>query len=501
MNHYARVFAASCRPRLLAPRNCATPRRSLLTLAIETSCDDTSVAVLEAFDGSNGRTGATLYFHKKVTSNNTEYHGVHPLASLYSHQENLAKLVDEAILSLPPKNKDARSKSVWSKRLPDFVSVTRGPGMRSNLFTGLDTAKGLAAAWQVDLVGVHHMQAHALTPRLVSALQDAKTPHSDSGSPLRKVDVNPEFPFLSVLASGGHTLLIHSSSLTEHRVLASTADIAVGECLDKVARIVLPSDVLTSAKTTMYGPLLEKFAFPHASDLEPREKPRIETPGSAQFLLEDNTAAEYQAMYATRYAYVVPKNQEEALRQNKTKWGWAFNQPLVRAGGGLKSRSFELSFSGLLSAAERAFEFERDLVTGRLNKCSRTPDDVSLEERKDMAREAMRAAFEHVADRVVLALQQTAFENGPASNVPTVVMSGGVAANAFLRYILASTLVAHGFPHARVVFPPVSLCTDNAAMIAWAGIEMYAAGYSDPREIRALRKWPLDELLSPCQNG
>ena len=134
-------------------------RRNLLTLAIETSCDDTSVAVLEAGTSANGSTAATLHFHKKVTSDNTAYHGVHPLASLYSHQKNLASLVDEAILHLPSASSTvnhaanpvarASSTSFRKKRVPDFIAVTRGPGMRSNLFTGLDTAKGLAAAWQV----------------------------------------------------------------------------------------------------------------------------------------------------------------------------------------------------------------------------------------------------------------------------------------------------------------------------------------------------------------
>lgn len=139
------------RPRLTR-RGQPNTRRFLLTLAIETSCDDTSVAVLEKRSSSDGQTSAVLHFHKKITSNNTAYHGVHPLASLYSHQENLAGLVDEAILHLPPKDTSQASRGsndVLSKKLPDFISVTRGPGMRSNLFTGIDTAKGLAAAWQV----------------------------------------------------------------------------------------------------------------------------------------------------------------------------------------------------------------------------------------------------------------------------------------------------------------------------------------------------------------
>ena len=134
----ALITYRACHNRLLLPRSPCRVHK-LLTLAIETSCDDTAVAVLEKTNLPNGKVGATLYFHKKITSNNTAYHGVHPLASLCSHQENLASLAEDAIQHLP------------SNRLPDFVAVTRGPGMRNNLCTGLDTAKGLAVAWQVSL--------------------------------------------------------------------------------------------------------------------------------------------------------------------------------------------------------------------------------------------------------------------------------------------------------------------------------------------------------------
>lgn len=111
-----------------------------MTLAVETSCDDTSVAIVEK-GTHNGCTVARLHFHRKVTSNNTAFQGVHPLLTLRSHQEHLAALVAEAIAHLPA--------HAGTRRLPDFVSVTRGPGMRSNLMCGLDTAKGLAVAWQV----------------------------------------------------------------------------------------------------------------------------------------------------------------------------------------------------------------------------------------------------------------------------------------------------------------------------------------------------------------
>jgi N6-L-threonylcarbamoyladenine synthase len=111
-----------------------------MTLAIETSCDDTSVAIVEK-GVRDGNTVARLHFHQKVTSNNHAFQGVHPLWTLRSHQENLADLVADALQHLPTHQ--------GVRILPDFVSVTRGPGMRSNLMCGLDTAKGLAVAWQV----------------------------------------------------------------------------------------------------------------------------------------------------------------------------------------------------------------------------------------------------------------------------------------------------------------------------------------------------------------
>ena len=132
-----------------------------MTLAIETSCDDTSVAVVEK-GTKHGRIGAQLHFHKKVTSNNSAFQGVHPLVSLQSHQQNLASLVSEAIDHLPLQSESfagEEGQNVSSRQLPDFISVTRGPGMRSNLFTGLDTAKGLAVAWQV--LSVAQLYEHA----------------------------------------------------------------------------------------------------------------------------------------------------------------------------------------------------------------------------------------------------------------------------------------------------------------------------------------------------
>jgi hypothetical protein len=135
-----RLLASHGTGRATLARPPQSPTRRLVTLAIETSCDDTSVAVLETKTLQDPTaTAAKLHFHEKITSNNAAFNGVHPLAALESHQENLADLVTKAIEALP-----------GEKRQPDFISVTRGPGMRSNLFTGLDTAKGLAAAWKAS---------------------------------------------------------------------------------------------------------------------------------------------------------------------------------------------------------------------------------------------------------------------------------------------------------------------------------------------------------------
>ncbi|GKT54864.1 glycoprotease family protein [Colletotrichum tofieldiae] len=304
-------------------------RRTLLTLAIETSCDDTCVAVLSKSPGPRGR--GTLHFNRKVTSDSTAYGGVYPPVALRSHDAHLAPLVAEALASLPPVEEHpggggggAITVSGVPRQKPTFVTVTRGPGMSANLASGLATAKGLAAAWQVPLVA-----------------------------------------------------LVHSRSLADHRVLAASADVAVGDALDKAARHILPHDMLAS-----HGDI-HKIAS-------------------------------------------------------------------SRAGG---------------------------------------DDAMPLEERRCLARAAMRLLFEHLASRVLLAFAARP-ELGDA--VRTLVVSGGVASNRFLMHVLRRTLDARGFAHVELTAPPPALCTDNAAMIAWTGMEMYEAGWESALSVRPERKWSID---------
>lgn len=289
------------------------------------------------------------------------------------------------------------------------------------------------------------MQAHALTPRMVSALEcHAHSLLNETAvQVLASAELAPQFPFLSVLASGGHTLLIHSASLTDHRVLGSTNDIAIGECLDKIARVVLPAELLQTTKSTMYGALLEAFAFPDTTTAG------AATAEPSPLLSQQSTcsAEMYLSVHGHRYEwYNVPGNHEDAMRKSTTKWGWALNKPLTRSGGGTKINSLEMSFSGITTMVERIVRYGMDSATKKFNKSERAATDIEVEERRDLARETMRATFEHVASRVVLGLQS---QKDVASPKPAVVLAGGVAANALLRHMYVCS-IASARGHARL---------------------------------------------------
>ena len=177
-------------------------------------------------------------------------------------------------------------------------------------------------------------------------------------------------------------MLIHSKGLTDHTILATTTDIAIGDCIDKIARQVLRSNVLKEGE--MYGRLLERFAFPN---------------GSAD------------------HDYIAPNTRAEEIARKTTSWGWTLVPPLAETRSGSKSKAMEFTFSGLGSAAKRICERKKEM------------DD---EERKLLASESMRLAFEHLASRVGWALRDLAEKE---MAVETLVVSGGVASNAFLRTV------------------------------------------------------------------
>ncbi|KAH0612663.1 uncharacterized protein H6S33_009043 [Morchella sextelata] len=577
---------------------CPLPQRRLLTvLAIETSCDDTSIALLTSPTPHT----ATLLAHETVTSPNRIYGGIHPLISTVSHATHLAPLL-AAVVALGHK--------------PDFVAVTRGPGMPTSLSIGLDTAKGLAVAWGVPLVGVHHMLAHALTPRLVAALNcaaveraaaaaaaaaaeggaggvpegsevvaeshgaaiesseaapestqaaleisgaapesikaspesikaasesikaasesikaasesikaasesikaasesikaasesikaasesikaasesiKAASESSDTSpsptqapppspsptapnppleplleitTPVKKSQIlqqpaqtpteAPQFPFLTLLVSGGHTQVVHSRSLTSHKVLADTMDIALGDMIDKCARQLVPARVLTTyGESVAYGAALEEFCFPARDGSDRRYGYRYTLPGGKARAAEDE---------AETAAY-----------------DWQLSAPLAKTGPAMRRLAY--SFSGLGSSVERCLKRRKRLLGGV---------EIGDEERRALGRKVMVLAFEHVAARMVLGLEAMGEEGG---SVGTVVVSGGVAANRFFRHVLRIYLTSKGYQHIKIVVPPMKFCTDNAAMIAWAGLELYRAGWQTGLSALPLKKWSMDD--------
>ncbi|CAK7211246.1 Mitochondrial tRNAs modification protein [Sporothrix bragantina] len=450
---------------------------SLVTLAIETSCDDTCVAVLEKEVISSAsatsktsktplRPRARLLFEERITADNRAFGGIHPLTSTESHTAALAPLVQRATASLPP---------AFVK--PDFVSVTRGPGMASSLATGLAVAKGLAVAWQVPLVGVHHMQGHALTPRLVEAMSVNEKKYEKASPPV-------EFPYLSFLVSGGHTMLVHSRSLTDHRILVATPNIAIGDLLDKCARAILPRGYIADAeaeagRSLPYGALLESFAFEGGSK------------GYADY--------RYPALRRDEMApFIGPGWQLEApLGKNALRKVLRFdfsglNGSVIKLAGGDPPVGGEATAAAAAAVAAPAAVGENG---------SGSSIDMPEDERRLLARGTMQQAFEHLASRLLLALKagEDAVAEAKAEagreleSKPTcLVVSGGVASNQFLRYVLRSALDVRGYGYLPVVAPPPSLCTDNAAMIAWAGMEMYEAGWRTDLSIRPIRKWSMD---------
>ncbi|KAL1843030.1 hypothetical protein VTJ49DRAFT_3344 [Mycothermus thermophilus] len=444
--------------------------RSLLTLAIETSCDDTCVAILEKHGPA-----ARLLHDDKATSDSRKFRGIEPTVAVTGHTSKLAGLVDKALRMLPKVESNGSAGegvlflgSDGLRRKPDFISVTGGPGMTSALAVGLNTAKGLAVAWQVPLVIVHHMKAHALTPRLVHATglpwPGESNQQQQQEKRKKEAAAHPAFPFLTLLVSGGHTQLVLSRSVTSHTMLAEAKNVAIGDMLDKCARAILPDDMLDQANSVMYAAELEPFAFPELQQQQQQQQ------GQAN---------------KNPYNYTPPRTRQDEIRPySSPTHGWYLTPSLANR------RDMAFDFSGLGGQVQA--------IARRSDSPPDTPPP-DLTERRELAHHAMRLAFEHLASRVLLALDAMRAEK---KRVPkTLVVSGGVAANGFLMHVLESMLKVRGYGNVEIVRPPAELCTDNAAMIAWAGMEMFESGELGEAGGEALEwlpraKWPMEEEKS-----
>ncbi|PVV01934.1 hypothetical protein BB560_003628 [Smittium megazygosporum] len=177
--------------------------KELRILGIESSCDDSAAAVVT----SSGN--ILSHVVKSQNSIHAEYGGIVPIVATEHHTSNMPFVIKEAL-----------AKSGTSITDLDAIAVTRGPGLPSSLAVGLNAAKTLAAVHDKPLIGVHHMEAHALVARL--------------GNPSVA-----EFPFLCLLISGGHTMLVVVNDINSHTILGTTLDESIGNCFDKVSRHLL----------------------------------------------------------------------------------------------------------------------------------------------------------------------------------------------------------------------------------------------------------------------
>ncbi|MGH8327147.1 MAG: tRNA (adenosine(37)-N6)-threonylcarbamoyltransferase complex transferase subunit TsaD, partial [Steroidobacteraceae bacterium] len=280
---------------------------------------------------------------------------------------------------LLPLVRDVLAQARTGPRELDGIAYTAGPGLTGALLTGAALARSLAYAWGVPALGVHHLEGH-----LLAALLEPQA---------------PPFPHLSLLVSGGHTLLAEVRAIGRYRVLGETRDDAAGETFDKTAKLLgLPYPG---------GPELARLA-------------ELGRPGVFEF-----------------------------------------PRPMLGRPG------LEFSFSGLKTAVLHA-------IRGR---------PLTDELRRDVARAVEEAIVDTLAGKALRALEATGLD--------TLVVCGGVAANRHLRERLAVQAAARG---ARLYFPRLELCTDNAAMIAVAGLARLSKGEHDDLAIRARAQWPLDSL-------
>ena len=337
-------------------------------LGIETSCDETGVAI---YDGQHGLLGHRLYSQIAL---HADYGGVVPELASRDHVRKLVPLIRELLQGLGLSLKDL-----------DGIAYTAGPGLAGALLVGSAVANALAFALEIPVLGVHHMEGHLLAPML-------------EPSP-------PAFPFVALLVSGGHTQLVHVEGVGKYTLLGDTLDDAAGEAFDKVAK--------------MLG-----LGYPGGPKVA-----QLASLGSAQ--------------------------------------GMGFPRPMTDRPG------LDMSFSGLKTFTLNA------IAAGPIE--GQTPESHAAN---------IAAAFQDaVVETLVIKCRRALKQSG----LRTLVMAGGVSANQLLRARLAQAL---GEMNAQVFYAQPEFCTDNGAMIAYAGYCRLIAGQRSDYVMSAQPRWPLTSLPS-----
>ncbi|ELO1813925.1 tRNA (adenosine(37)-N6)-threonylcarbamoyltransferase complex transferase subunit TsaD [Vibrio fluvialis] len=331
-------------------------------IGIETSCDETGVAI---YDDEKGLLSHKLYSQVKL---HADYGGVVPELASRDHVKKTIPLITAAMAeaNLTPADIDG-------------VAYTAGPGLVGALLVGATIGRSLAYAWNVPAVPVHHMEGHLLAPMLE--------------------DNPPPFPFVAVLVSGGHSMMVEVNGIGDYQILGESIDDAAGEAFDKTAKLM--------GLDYPGGPLLARLA----------EKG---TPG--------------------RFKFPRPMTDRPGL---------------------------DMSFSGL--------------KTFTANTIAANGDDEQT--RADIAYAFQEAVCDTLVIKCRRALEQTGMKR--------IVIAGGVSANKQLREDLGKLAKKVG---GEVYYPRTEFCTDNGAMIAYAGMQRLKNGDVTDLTLEARPRWPIDQL-------
>ena len=335
-------------------------------LGIETSCDETGIAV---YDSDRGLLADCLYSQVGI---HASYGGVIPELASRDHIRKTLPLIKEAI-------KDA---SIKASEL-DGVAYTAGPGLVGALLVGATIGRSLAMGWGVSAIGVHHMEGHLLAPML-------------EPNP-------PAFPFVALLVSGGHTQLVRADGIGRYELLGESLDDAAGEAFDKVGKMLgLPYPG---------GPHVEKLA-----------------------------------KYGKTGRYEFPR-------------------PMTNRPG------LDFSFSGLKT-------FVRNTIIEQSKG-----GELDEQTRADIARAFQEAVVATIAIKCRRALEQTGLRS--------LIIAGGVSANTLLREELETSLEKIT---GQLFYAQLKFCTDNGAMIAYAGCQRLQAGQHQGLAINVFPRWSIESL-------
>lgn len=350
----------------------------VLCLGIESSCDETSAAIVDS-----NRNILSHIIYSQIPEHQ-KYGGVVPELAARAHILAIDAVIKQTL--------DAAGKTIDDI---DVIAATAGPGLIGGVLVGWMAATGIAQSTNKPLVAVNHLEGHALVPRLHAA-------SANGGSGATCV----EFPYLLMLASGGHCQILLVRGVGQYELIGQTLDDSAGEAFDKVAKMLnlgYPGGPIVDKRAAAGNP--RAFAFP---------RPLCDKPGC------------------------------------------------------------DFSFSGIKTAA-RTF-------------LGRNPEPWSDEFINDFCASFQASVVDCILNRLTHAMHDVRVIDAAPK---TLVVAGGVAKNSAIRSAMERLARKHGMIFAA---PPMNLCTDNGAMIAWAGIENWRVGNIVKSPIAPRPRWPLTEL-------